>query len=147
MTRPDLRTSLYILLLLVLPLIIGVASAASRLPESWASESREPRLHEEGPSASELEVRRTTLKGADGRGWMKQRDDNLLLLLETMEDLKPGEHLALSVDYQDGKRLELTLVRGELRTDLGVLETFEKDGGPRRIRVKDMTFEPPVQDL
>ncbi|MFY0525324.1 DUF2381 family protein [Archangium gephyra] len=126
------------LLLLVLPLAAGVASArSSSLPEGWEPEARELRLHE-GPSASEREVRvtrrflsvvelmdgrvdleRSTLEGAGERIRMKQQDGNLLLL-DVVGDLKPGERLPLSVAYEDGTRLELTLVRGELRTDLNV---------------------------
>jgi hypothetical protein len=125
-------------LLLVLPLAAGVASArSSSLPEGWEGEARELRLHE-GPSASEREVRvtrrflsvvelmdgrvdleRSTLEGAGERIRMKQQDGNLLLL-DVVGDLKPGERLPLSVAYEDGTRLELTLVRGELRTDLNV---------------------------
>jgi Protein of unknown function (DUF2381) len=136
MTHPTLRTLLHLSLLL-LPLAAGVASAASWLPEGWQPEDRELKLHER-PSASEREVRvtrrflsvvelmdgqvdleRTTLEGAGERIRMKQQDGNLLLL-DVVGDLKPGERLPLSVAYRDGKRLELTLVRGELRTDLSV---------------------------
>ncbi len=135
--RPPLRVLLH-LLLLVLPLAAGVASArSSSLPEGWEGEARELKLHER-PSASEREVRvtrrflsvvelmdgrvdleRSTLEGAGERIRMKQQDGNLLLL-DVVGDLKPGERLPLSVAYEDGTRLELTLVRGELRTDLNV---------------------------
>ncbi|HYO54003.1 DUF2381 family protein [Archangium sp.] len=134
--RAPLRTSLC-LLLLVLPLAAGAASPISWLPEGWEADARELKLHER-PSASELEVRvtrrflsvvelmdgrldleRTTLEGANGRIQMGQQDGNLLLL-DVVGDLKPGERLPLSVAYQDGTRLELTLVRGELRTDINV---------------------------
>ncbi|HZH16013.1 MAG TPA: DUF2381 family protein [Archangium sp.] len=135
--RPPLR-ALLPLLLLVLPLAAGVASAgSSSLPEGWEPETRELKLHER-PSASEREVRvtrrflsvvelmdgrvdleRSTLEGAGERIRMKQQDGNLLLL-DVVGDLKPGERLPLSVAYEDGTRLELTLVRGELRTDFSV---------------------------
>ncbi|WP_375771209.1 DUF2381 family protein [Archangium gephyra] len=135
--RPALHSLLH-LLLLVLPLAAGVASARSSwLPEGWEPEDRELRLHER-PSASEREIRvtrkflsvvelmdgrvdleHTTLEGAGGRIRMAQQDGNLLLL-DAVGDLTPGERLPLSVAYEDGTRLELTLVRGELRTDLNV---------------------------
>ncbi|HYO68689.1 MAG TPA: DUF2381 family protein, partial [Archangium sp.] len=62
---------------------------------------------------------RTTLEGAGERIRLKQQDGNLLLL-DVVGDLNPGERLPLSVAYRDGQRLELTLVRDELRTDLSV---------------------------
>lgn len=137
MTRPTLRT-LFHLSLLLLPLAAGVASARSSwLPEGWQPEDRELKLYER-PSASEHEVRvtrrflsvvelmdgqvdleRTTLVGAGERIRLKQQDGNLLLV-DVVGDLKPGERLPLSVAYRDGQRVELTLVRGELRTDLSV---------------------------
>ncbi|KFA86930.1 DUF2381 family protein [Archangium violaceum] len=137
MNRTTLRT-LFQLSLLLLPLAAGVASARSSwLPEGWQPEDRELRLYER-PSASEREVRvtrrflsvvelmdgqvdleRTTLEGAGERIRLKQQDGNLLLV-DVVGDLEPGERLPLSVAYRDGQRLELTLVRGELRTDLSV---------------------------
>ncbi|MFY0564697.1 DUF2381 family protein [Archangium lansingense] len=134
MTHPTLRTLLQLSLLL-LPLAARAAPDPSWLHEEWKPQSRELRLHER-PAASELEVRvtrtllsvvqlmdgqvdleHTTLKGAGERIRMTQQGGNLLLL-DVVGDLKPGERLPLSVAYRDGKRLELTLVRGELRTDL-----------------------------
>ena len=134
MARTTLRT-LFQLSLLLLPLAAGVASAGSWLPEGWQPEDRDLKLYER-PSASEREVRvtrrllsvvelmdgqvdleRTTLEGAGERIRLKQQDGNLLLV-DVVGELKPGERLPLSVVYRDGQRLELTLVRGELTTDL-----------------------------
>jgi hypothetical protein len=136
MNRPTSYTLLCLLLLLT-PMAAGAAPEPFWLREDWKPVSRELRLHER-PSASEFEVRvtrtllsvvqlmdgqvdleHTTLKGADGRIRMKQQGRDLLLL-DAVEDLAPGERLPLSVAYQDGKRLELMLVRDELRTDIRV---------------------------
>jgi hypothetical protein len=133
--RAPLRASLC-LLLLVLPLAAGTASASGRLPEGWEAVVRDLKLYERPPATEKevrvtrrflsvvelmdgrLDLKQTTLEGANGRIRMEQQDGNLLL--HTEDDLKPDERLPLSVAYQDGTRLELTLVRGELRTDLAV---------------------------
>ncbi|WP_158501621.1 DUF2381 family protein [Vitiosangium sp. GDMCC 1.1324] len=123
--------------LLALPLAAEARVPIDSLPQGWKPDALELKLYEQ-PPASQKEVRvtkgfltvvelkdgkldfeRTTLEGASGRIHLDQQYGNRLLL-DVDAQLQPGERLPLSVAYQDGARLELTLVRGDLSTHLSV---------------------------
>jgi hypothetical protein len=131
-----LRPALLLPLLTTLLLTTGPALAITQLPEEWKPEVRELNLHENPPAAQKevrvtegvltslevddpLDLERTTLTGAKGRIQVSQQGRYLLLLTVT-GSLEPGERLPLSVAFEDGSSVELTLVRGHQAGDIRI---------------------------
>ncbi|ATB31404.1 DUF2381 family protein [Melittangium boletus] len=123
-------------------LLLGLMPLSSRartsldlpLPPGWDVEQRDLNLYEDpAPAERELRVTKgfptsvelldgrvdlvsTTMKGARGRIELSAKDGELLVGM--IDHLEPGERVPLSVAYLDGGRVELTLVKAGLVTDV-----------------------------